>query len=45
MPELLEAGVDSVAVISSLFETSDIRATAQRFTDYFHAQDPSRFVR
>ncbi|HRL22474.1 thiamine phosphate synthase [Alcaligenes sp. SDU_A2] len=35
---LIHAGVDSVAVISSLFDTPDVRATAQRFTDLFRAQ-------
>lgn len=41
-PALLEAGVDSLAVISSLFDTADVRATAQRFTDLLHAQAQSR---
>ncbi len=44
-PALLEAGVDSLAVISSLFEADDVRATAQRFTDLFLAQARSRHAR
>jgi len=34
-PELIAAGADSVAVISALFDASDIQATAQRFSTLF----------
>ena len=34
-PTLIKAGADSIAVISALFEASDVRATARRFRDLF----------
>jgi thiamine-phosphate pyrophosphorylase len=34
-PQLVQAGVDAVAVISALFDAADITAAAQRFSAVF----------
>lgn len=37
--ELIDAGADAIAVISGLFETADIQATAWRFSALFKSRD------